>query len=219
MLSYFKNSLQDLKEIIKTRAEQLFIQNGIKCITMDMLAKQLGISKKTIYTFYEDKTELVTAIFEQKMDECRVSTKFDKMRSENAIHEIYVSLESNFEILRNMNAAVMNDLHHHYPALYDKYFKFKNTFLLKTTSDNLERGIAEGLYKDDIPVDIMSRYRIGTMMISSNILIFPDKRYTLLDIEYILIKHFISGIATAKGMKLIEKYAQKYETSSNYERK
>ena len=80
-----------IKERIQQKAGELFRRYGIRSVTMDEIATQLGISKKTIYQFYSDKDALVKDIFTGITDENKKKCSYFKDISENAIHEQFLA--------------------------------------------------------------------------------------------------------------------------------
>ena len=118
-----------IKERIQNKAEELFRQYGIKTVTMNEIASQLGISKKTIYQFYSDKDALVKDIFKTITDDNKQKCLLVKSKAENAIHEQYLSSESAQEIFSNMNSSVLFDLNRFYPSVFTKFENHKKKFL------------------------------------------------------------------------------------------
>ncbi|MGI8951906.1 MAG: TetR/AcrR family transcriptional regulator [Chitinophagaceae bacterium] len=195
-----------MKERIQQKAEELFHRYGIRSITMDEIAGQLGISKKTIYHFFADKEELVFAVFNKYMAESKQRCLADRTKALDAIHEIFLDLDMIEEMLQTMNPYILYDLEKYHPNVFKKFYEYKNEFLYKLVLENLKRGIREDIYREDIDVEIMSRFRIGTMLIAVNTDIFPKNKFNFLQVEQAIIIHFIYGIATSKGIKLIQKY-------------
>src|ERR1044072_9471927 len=101
--------MSNMKERIQQKAEELFKRYGIRSVTMDEIATQLGISKKTIYQFYSDKDTLVKDIFKSITDQNKERCIQIKTESENAIHEQYLSSDAAQAIFTNMNSAVLFD--------------------------------------------------------------------------------------------------------------
>jgi len=94
----------------------------------------------------------------------------------------------------------------------------KNKFLLQIIRHNLEWGVKEELYRSDIDVDILSKFRLESIMIPFNIDLYPPSRYKLVEVTKVIIEHFVFGIASMKGHKLILKYQQhRNKNAKNYE--
>ncbi len=195
-----------MKERIQQKAEELFERYGIRSVTMDEIAGQLGISKKTIYQSFSDKDELVDAVFQKRLEENEKQCLFDKKEAENAIHEIFLAWNMIEEMLAAMNPSILYDLEKYHPSVFRKFLQYKNDFLYRVIYDNLERGIKEELYRGDFTIEIIARFRIGTIMMGFNMDVFPKNKFKLVDIEEQIILHFLHGIATPKGVKVIQKY-------------
>ncbi len=194
------------KERILKKADELFNRYGIRSVSMDDIAAQLGMSKKTLYQYYADKDELVTGVFTAIMEENKGGCLKERDVSENALHEVSLSFERVQDMFANMNPAVLFDMEKYHPACFKKFRDFKNGFLYQMIKSNIERGIAEGLYREDIDIDIVARYRIHSIMLAFNPEVFPANRTNLVHIEQELLEVFLNGIATPKGQKLIQKY-------------
>jgi hypothetical protein len=81
----------------------------------------------------------------------------------------------------------------------------------------LEWGIKEELYRADINIDVFSKFRIESMMIPWNVAVFPPGKYNLAKTSELILEHFIYGIATVKGHKLIQKYNEQRQKKLNYD--
>ncbi len=182
---------------------------------MDEIATQLGISKKTIYQSFADKEELVAAVFGEYMVANKEKCLSDKAGSKDAIHEIFLDLDMMDEMLKAMNPYILYDLEKYHPAVFKKFIEYKHHFLYQLITENLKRGIREEVYREDINVEILARLRLGTIMMSMNMDVFPKGQHSVLEIEEEIVMHFIQGIASSKGRKLIEKYkTQRNKTKS-----
>ena len=196
----------EVKERILLKSHELFNRYGIRSVSMDDIAAQLAMSKKTLYQYYTDKDELVTAVFSVVMDNNRAECTINKERAENAIHEVFMAFDMVQEMFSKMNIAVLYDMEKYHPDCFRKYLDFKNGFLYQMIRSNIERGVREEVYREDVDVDIMARYRIYSIMLSFNTQVFPNNRNNVVYIEQQLLEHFLNGLASPKGHKLIQKY-------------
>jgi len=196
------------KERILEKAHELFIRYGVRSVSMDDIAAQLGMSKKTLYHDYTDKEELVDAVLSTVLEKNRNECFLDRQNAENAIHEVFQAFDMMQEMFSNMNPAIVFDLEKYHPAVYKKLQHHKKVFLYQVLKQNLERGIAEELYRPEINVDTLTRFRIEGMMLAFNSEVFPNNRTYLAAIQEELLEHFLYGLATLKGQKLIQKYKQ-----------
>ena len=198
----------EIQERIRQKADELFRRYGIRSVTMDEIATQLGMSKKTIYQYYTDKDQLVDAV---AVDEIQFSQECcikDAAVSANAIEEIFRVMEFVEVMFRNMNPSMLHDLEKYHPVGYRKFLDHKNKFLYDMVRKNIERGIKEELYRPEIDIEIMSRYRLESMMLVFNNELFPSSKFNLVKLHHEILEHFLYGLATLKGYKLILKYKQ-----------
>ena len=203
----------EIQERIIQKAVELFRRYGIRSVTMDEIASQLGISKKTIYQYFTDKNQLVDAVAEKEILFSQESCLRDIAASSNAIHEIFHVMEFVEIMLRNMNPAMLNDLEKYHPSGYKKFLEYKNMFLFDVIKRNLERGIKEALYRPDMNVEIIARLRLENIMLGFNPEVFPPSKFNLATLQQEIIEHFLYGVATLKGYKLILKYKQQRKNS------
>lgn len=203
------------KDRIKQVAHDLLLQYGIRSTSMDDIAAKLGMSKKTIYQFYKDKDELVEEVIGTLIFTNQENCKTDKQKANNAIHEIFIAMDMVTEIFRSMNPSVLFDLQKYHPSAFAKFLNHKNEFLLSMMRENIQRGIYEELYRPDINVQVMAMYRVESMFIPFNPEFVRNAKASLLDIEQELITHFLFGLVTLKGYKMVLKYQEQREKANH----
>jgi len=198
----------EMKERILQKANDLFRRYGFKSITMDEIATQLGASKKTIYQYFSDKDELVEAVVKHTIDYAQQTCDDNRLKSKDAVHELFEAMDFVQQIFSGMNPAMMYDLERFHPQSYRLFLDHKNKYLYDVIRLNLRRGIAEELYRPEINVDIIAKFRLEGMMIAFNQDVYPASKYNLGDLHTAIIEHFLFGVASLKGYKLILKYQQ-----------
>lgn len=178
---------------------------------MDDIASNLGASKKTIYQYFKDKDHLVDAVvqreIEQDMHECTLIA----CSCNNAVQEIFKGFDMLQEMLTTMNPAIIFEMQKYHPEAYKKMNAHKNKFFVNIMKENLLKGIQEGYYREDINVEVLARYRVESIFLGFNPDIFMQGKLTLVEVEMELMEHFLYGICTPKGQKLITKYKQQRE--------
>jgi TetR/AcrR family transcriptional regulator, cholesterol catabolism regulator len=200
--------MSEMKERILVATQELFFKYGIRSISMDDIAKHLSISKKTIYQYYKDKDETVHELMKVKLKEDeREFAAIEKMSS-NVVEEFINLMRHISSMISKVNPNVFYDLQKYHPKTWDLFKKFKEDFILKMVEDTLVRGIRQGLIRQDINVKILSRLRMEQIEMGFNQTIFPSDKFKLLDVQLSLIEHFLYGVCTLKGHKLINKYKQ-----------
>jgi AcrR family transcriptional regulator len=198
----------DTKTRIQEQAKNLFMNYGIRSVSMDDIAVGLGMSKKTIYQWFKDKDELVDAIVEDDIRDIQRDCQVCLEESANAIEEIFLTIDRMIVHMRNMNPTILYDLHKFHFQSFRKFTDHKNRYLKQVVATNLRRGMAEGLYRENINVEILSRYRLESMMMPFNQDIFPATEFNMFDITMALIENFLFGVVSLKGYGLIEQYQE-----------
>jgi TetR/AcrR family transcriptional regulator, cholesterol catabolism regulator len=209
----------DAKERILNKANELYMRYGVRSVTMDDIAEQSGVSKKTIYQFFADKDELVDAVLKAEVNQSEEQCLHSKTTAVNAIDEVFKAMEQLEEMFRTMNPTLVFDLHKYYPKAYQHMERHKSEFVYHIIKDNLKRGIEEGLYRPDIKIAIMSKFRVESMMLPFDPEFQAKARYNIADLENEILLHFLYGIASPKGYKLIQKYQQQRLKNLNTDEK
>jgi TetR/AcrR family transcriptional regulator, cholesterol catabolism regulator len=195
-----------MKEKILKGAEELFFRYGIKNITMDEIARHLGMSKKTIYQYFKDKDEVVHSLILHKLEEDRILFTKTYEESENIVVEAFAIMKNMREILANVNPVVFHELHKFYPESWKAFEEFKSGFILENIERCLTRGQEQGLVRTDINVKILSRMRLENLDMGLFGRGFPADKFNMLDVQLAMTEHFLYGVCTLKGHKLINKY-------------
>lgn len=206
----------EIKERIQEKARDLFMRFGIRSVSMDDIATQLGMSKKTIYQFFADKDELVDAVMAANINQTQDDYCKCTQNASNAVEEIFLTMEMIQEQFRNMNPMILYDLQKFHIGAFRKLAAHKNEFLLSIIRTNIEKGIEEGLYRKDINADILSKFMLESMMIAFNMDLFPPTKYNLADVTQEIIEHFLFGLATTEGHQLILKYQKERTKKEKY---
>jgi AcrR family transcriptional regulator len=206
----------DIKERIRQRAHDLVMQYGIRSVSMDDIANSLGISKKTIYQYYADKDELIEEIVIVILDCNQEQCNMDTGQAKDAIHEIFLARDMMAEMFRKMNPSLLFDMQKYHPAAYDRFQKHKNEFLYNVIRSNLQRGISEELYRDDLKVELVARFRVDSMLLPFVPEFQSHTRFTLAEMQEEVLDLFLYGLVTLKGHKMIAKYKQQREKSMTY---
>jgi AcrR family transcriptional regulator len=195
-------------ERILLKARDLMLQSGLRQVTMDDLAHQLGISKKTIYLYYKDKDDLVKAVVNLELKEHEMTCKDCKSKAENAIHEMFLLMENMKAMTQTMSPNSMMELEIHFSNAFDMIKNHKDEFLFSLIKQNLMKGIEEGCYRKDLDIDIISKFRLETVFIPFNLHLFPLSKFNSLEVHTQLMEHFVYGLMTIKGHELMDRYKQ-----------
>ena len=205
----------DNKTRIKSVAHDLVMQYSIRSVSMDDIAANLGMSKKTIYQYFKDKDELVEAVVDDVIDTNQCTCNEDMEKAENAVHEIFLVMDMMMEMFKTMNPSILFDMQKYHPAAFRKFQRHRNEYLYNVCRQNLERGIREELFRPEINVDVMARYRVETMLTAFNPEFQRSVKQSLIEIEEEIIIHYLFGLVTLKGYKLVLKYMEQKDKMPN----
>jgi AcrR family transcriptional regulator len=192
-------------------AEELFLKAGIKSITMDDVAKHLGMSKKTIYQFFKDKNELVVALVKKKLQEDEDQMSAIISQSANVIEEMINMMKCSEEIFSRINPIVIHDMQKYHPDAWKQFQNFKSGVLVHTLQELLTKGIKQGYIRPDIDVKIIAMMRVAQVEMGFNTTVFPVAEFNTWKVQQQFMEHFNYGICTLKGYKLLNEYKNIHE--------
>ena len=207
----------EVKDRILTKAAELFIRYGIRSITMDEIATQLGISKKTIYQFFTDKDDLVSAVIGREVHKNELECVQYRDEATDAVHEVFLAVEDLELMLKYTNPLMLYDLEKYHPRAFQEIKEYKYQFLYEALLENLRRGIEEGVYRGDIQKDIVAKNRIESVFLVFDPDLFPHTRYRMSEVNFELALLFLHGIVTTTGKKLIEQYTNERTKKLSHE--
>lgn len=192
-----------MREKILHKATEMFLNLGFKSVTMDDLANEMGISKKTIYSHYENKTKLVE---ESTMDLFWfISNGIDEIIAlkKNPIEELYEIKKFVMLHLKDEKSSPQYQLQKYYPKVHETLKQKQYDVMQESVVDNINRGVEMGIYRDNLNVGFVSRiYFSGVTSIKDNSL-FPLQIFSMAQLMDHYLEYHIRGIVTPKGRKIL----------------
>ena len=196
---------------ILTAAQELFFRLGVKSITMDDLARELGVSKKTIYKFVENKSDLVRKVMlthfeveKQVMEEILASNM-------NAMEEMEAIIRKVLNHLRTIHPSSIYDIQKYYPKSWKLFTEYKDDFIYLCIMQNLKKGIDQGLYRNEINAEIIAKLYISVIDFAVNPKNFPPTQFNFSDIYKEFVTYHLHGIATLEGTQYLSNNPLSYE--------
>jgi AcrR family transcriptional regulator len=205
--------VEPVKKNIVEGADELFMKYGIKTVTMDDIARYLSISKKTIYQYFADKTEIVNTVALEHLEKQKSEISTVKNSARNAIEELFMVSRCLRENLVKINPSVFHDLKKYYRSAWEIYLKYRSEVFYQSIQDTLENGKDKGYFREDINVKILATLRQEEIQMVFNGEIFPRDKFEIKEVQIQLFDHFVYGILTAKGQKLYHKYLDQSKTT------
>ncbi len=207
LLAYYQiQNYHFLKEKILHEAGELFMRYGIRSVTMDEIARQLGISKKTLYQIVENKADLIKQVMYQHQAEDLEQFLEIKNTSSNAIEEMLGLARHMMELLNKMSPTVMYDLQKYYHESWQLMEELHKKHAYAIIQNNIEEGKQQGLYRDDINADVTARFYVALSLLLVDEQLFPQKKYRKEQLVEQYISYHIHGIASPAGVALLEKH-------------
>ena len=200
-----------MQEIIH-KISEIYLKYGIRSVTMDDLARELGVSKKTLYLHFQDKNDVVRKVIQYLIEnqKCGIQEVLE-LPDTNAIDKLMMMTRFFAEHLKNSNASLAYDLQKHYTDVWDEVIEFKREEVFKHIMDNINTGISEGLYRNDLEYEIIARAYVSRMEMYQTDLWEPLSRYPLEDVFRTLFIYHIRGIANNNGLRYLEKNMEKWK--------
>ncbi len=179
---------------------------GIKSVTMDDVARNLGMSKKTLYKYVTDKRDLVKKVMMMgRQEDVRVISEV-MSKNLNAIDENFEISKFVVEKVKNIHPSIFYDLEKYYSDAWKVFEEHKQEFIYDCVYQNLEKGMKEGLYRNDLNASIISKLYVSKMDDIWDTQLFPPGEYRFDKVYMEMFRYHIRGIASDKGIEyLIEK--------------
>lgn len=198
---YFCKAMEEKKLHIIENVGKLYLKFGIRSVTMDDVAHDVGVSKKTLYQYFTDKADLVSQVIDLYLQNPELNIQTHQ--NENAIDGMFRIREHVSKIFKYYNNNVEYDLKKLYPELYKKVHNAKRERILNNTLKNLKNGISQGLYRKDLETELIAKLQVGRMLYTLNpdYQIFEEHEINSLDVFDKIMSYHMHAICTEKGLK------------------
>lgn len=187
----------------------IFMQHGIKNVSMDDLCRQMGISKKTLYKYVDNKTDLLKKISsyiqELIMTRLRDIEKLELNAIDVLLEMSRVSSDNHIRI----NPMVSFEIRKYYPQVYDDYICTKKELIISSILRNLEQGIREGLYREDLNKEIVAHLYFKKIEEFHTLEGEDLQNFTYSKVFEVMFENHIRGISNKKGIEYFEKQKAK----------
>ena len=201
----------EIKDRILNHTQALFMRNGIKSVSMDDIAADLAMSKKTLYKWFENKDQIVQAAMSRHLGSTQSECTAMIQSATSAIDELFQMLAWIKQEFGNVHPSIFYDLRKFHPGTWQLWQAHKNEFILSQIVQNLRRGIAEGLFRADLDLDVLARLRLAQIELQFDPDLYPPREFANERVSVAMLEHFMLGVATLKGHKLINQYRQVIE--------
>lgn len=195
-------------ERILSESLRLFKKNGIRSVSMDDIAKELGMSKKTIYQYVENKTELIEMVLNYLREKESAPCLTGDITTMNAI-DILLSASRNVgKQLKDLNPINSYELQKYYPIIWREFVVKKRDHVFEVIRKNFEQGIAEGIYRNDLNIDLVAHLYIQKLEDVHNPEFLESVNFGFEKVFEVMFDNHIRGIANAEGLAYYENQIQ-----------
>jgi TetR/AcrR family transcriptional regulator, cholesterol catabolism regulator len=193
-----------LREILEKTVE-LFAEFGIRNLNMDDISRSLGISKKTLYQYVKSKEDLIEKLF--YYDDFKMDAQFAKIKAENlnAIEILIRVSLTVFEELGKLDSKIKFELKKYYESIFNQFMIRKQNHIFNLISQNIEKGITEGLYRADLSIDLVSGLYVRNLVLMHNKDYCFDEKITFIQVFEVMFENHIRAISNAEGLAYFEK--------------
>lgn len=195
----------EIKNRILHHAAALFMRNGIKSVSMDDIAAGLAMSKKTLYKWFANKDEMVHAVMEQHLEHAQNECTGAAHHAANAVEEMLNISRWAEEQVGKIHPSIFFDLRKYHPTAWALFGAHKNSFILDQITQNLRRGMAEGLFRPNLDVEVLARLSLAQIELAFDPDLYPPGQFSPVRVNRVFDEHFMLGVATLKGHKLINR--------------
>lgn len=201
-----------MKDKILLTASELFLNYGFKSVTMDDIADKLGISKKTIYLHFENKTKLVEATTMSLFNQISEGIDCICALEKNPIEEFYDIKKLVMDHLKDEKSSPQHQLQKYYPQIFSTLKKKQFDLMQDCVKENLERGIAQKLFRETLHIDFISRIYFSSIIAIKDKDLFPHEQFSMNMLMEHYLEYHIRGISTPKGLAFLNQIINSNQT-------
>lgn len=194
-----------------SKATQLFIENGAKSVTMDEIAKEFGISKKTLYQKYKNKEELLEEVLKYKLQEVIERIKYLDENIDNAVARMYCRDEEIDKVSHSNNNILIRQLLKYYPAIFHKHMLNFSTKFSEVLVHNIEKGRKQGLYREDFDPELYAKLFFQLVMSYDSSPYFDVELIERENFMQETMFFYLNAITNEKGKEVLKNLKQKLD--------
>ena len=205
--------MDDQMRDIIISVRELALSHGIQDVSLSQIIKKLDIRPEVMHEYFKDESDLVEKVLEFERDSFK--TIFDDYNFEN-VNAIDILLTVSKEIasrFTSLTPSISVDLKKYYPEIYQRHFELRIEFIFEKIKINIEKGIRQGMYRDDLSIELIARLYISRLIDLHNPDFFPPDKFSFATLFEVMFENFIRGISNEEGIK----YYKKQKKSMQFE--
>ncbi|MEN9960937.1 MAG: hypothetical protein RL045_1189 [Bacteroidota bacterium] len=195
-----------MKSRILEKGAELYFRYGVKTVTMDAIATELGISKKTIYQHFPDKDSMVFEVVKNFIEQDVAKwNELDRLYS-NVIEKMFKSFEMTKDLLTQMNPRLLFEIQKYFPTAFQLFADHGEKYIHSNLIADFKKGAQFGYFRNDIDFELLARLRMAEVNLVFDPSFYPQNKLPLYETQLVLMDIFMRGILTEKGLTLYTSY-------------
>jgi len=199
---------KELTDILE-RVRELFFKFGVRSVSVDDICRDLGLSKNELFSYVSSKTELVKKLLELERQNFEIIFDQNNFDGVNAIDILLIVSRELGSRFRDISPSMTFDLKKYYPDIYRHHVDDRIEFIYNKIQINLRKGISQGMYRDDLSIELVARLYIRRLLDLHNPEYFPAEKFSFQVLFDVMFDNFIRGIANPAGIEYYEKRKRK----------
>lgn len=191
--------------IIEKFRDYLYSMNGKAVVTFDQISAHTGIPETVIRVYVSDEAELVEKVLDFERHRFEEIFKIHDFEGVNAIDILLTVSKEVAEKFMDISPSVTFVLKRHFPEIYQKHFILRRDFIYEKIKVNLSKGISQGMYRDDLSIELVARLYLSRLIDLHNPDFFPAEEFSFDILFNVMFENFIRGIAKPEGLNYYEK--------------
>lgn len=189
---------------ILVRTKDLFLEFGLRSLSMDDISRKLAISKKTLYQYVSSKEDLVEKIFEMSQYEAEQFYCIPCPEGRNAIDVLLEASKFVSREMKKFNPVITFDLMKYYPAVFNKYIDLKRELIYNKIKKNIEQGIGEGIYRENLNPELISKLYVNNLVAMHQAEFLARNGMSFAMVFEVMFENHIRAITNRKGLDYFE---------------
>ena len=200
-----------LREIIEKFRDYLYNMTGKAVIKLDVISSKIGIPQEVMLKYVSGEAELVEKVLDFERQRFEEIFKIHDFEGVNAIDILLIVSKEMAEKFMDISPSVTFVLKNHFPDIYQQHFILRRDFIYDKIKINLSKGISQGMYRDDLSIELIARLYLSRLIDLHNPDFFPAEEFSFETLFNVMFESFIRSIAKPEGLAYYEKKKKNFK--------
>ncbi len=198
---------ENLKPLLEKAREFLF-KSGVQNASIEDFCAKEGIEQAFFYKYFKSKEDLVDKVLGNERESFDIIFDEYDFEGMNAIDILLIVSKEVSKRFRSVNPSITYDIKNVYPEIYLKHIEARRDFIFGKIQINLQKGISQGIYRNDISIELMARGYISKLLDIHDPNHFMPQAFSFATLFDIMFDNFIKGVANEEGLEYYKKRKQ-----------